>query len=170
MVEIIKIYRETVPALRFIGKKYRNQDRKNGNFAHKWDEWFEKGWFAVLEDCEAAENPEADAFIGLMRWKEGEFEYWIGMFRKEGTEVPAGFSHVDFPEGDLGVVWVSGKPHEVYCHEQECAESLKNQGYKIIPDEEGVFWFFERYACPRFTEPDGEGNIILDICHFVEKE
>ena len=40
----------------------------------------------------------------------------------------------------------------------------------MIPDEEGATWFFERYAAPRFTKPDKKGKIILDICHFAEKE
>jgi len=53
----------------------------------------------------------------------------------------------------------------------EFVVSYKNiQKKRKIWGEEGAFWFFERYACPRFTEPDGEGNNILDICHFVEKE
>lgn len=171
MAEIIKTYREKVPAIRFIGKQYGNQDRVDGTFGSKWDEWFENGWFEELEKLEPAENPEADAFIGLMRRKDGEpFEYWIGMFRKEGTEVPEGFSYVDFPESDLGVVWLYGKGSELYCLEDECAESCKAEGLKIIPDEAGAYWFFERYACPRFTQPDADGCVILDICHFIAKE
>lgn len=48
------------------------------------------------------------------------------------------------------------------------AEKLGGEGYKIIPDEKGAYWFFERYCCPRFTTPDEQGNIILDICHYIE--
>lgn len=31
-----------------------------------------------------------------------------------------------------------------------------------------VWWFFERYVCPRFTTPDAEGKVTLDICHFIK--
>ena len=41
MAEIIKIYREEIPAMRFIGKKYDDF----GN----WGEWFANGWFDEIE-------------------------------------------------------------------------------------------------------------------------
>ena len=28
----------------------------------------------------------------------------------------------------------------------------------------GAYWCFERCGCPGFTEPDAEGNVILDQC------
>ncbi|NLN40953.1 MAG: hypothetical protein GX160_03010 [Clostridiales bacterium] len=49
MAEIIKTYRQSVPAMRFIGKKYEDKDRVNGGFAKQWEEWFSNGWFEVLE-------------------------------------------------------------------------------------------------------------------------
>lgn len=101
--------------------------------------------------------------------KEGEpFEYWIGIFMPESTQVPEKFEYIDFPKSELGVCWVYGKNGNVYCKEDKCAEKLGEEGYKIIPDEKGAYWFFERYCCPRFTTPDDQGNIILDICHFIE--
>ena len=45
---------------------------------------------------------------------------------------------------------------------------LGEEGYKVISDEKGASWFFERCTCPRFTTPDDQGNIILDVCHFIE--
>jgi len=173
VAEITKVYSQTVPAMRFIGKKYTDNDRIDGNFSAKWDEWFKNDWFAVIEKCINARLDEAyqdgDAYIGLMRWKKGEpFEYWIGIFTPENTQVPEGFEHVDFPKSKLGVCWVYGKDGDVYCKEDKCAEKLGEEGYKIIPDEKGAYWFFERYCCPRFTTPDEQGNIVLDICHYIE--
>ena len=40
MAEIIKVFKENIPTMRFIGKKYEN-------FGH-WDEWWQNGWFDVL--------------------------------------------------------------------------------------------------------------------------
>jgi hypothetical protein len=43
-----------------------------------------------------------DAYVGLMRWKEGEpFEYWIGVFCPESAAAPEGYSFKDFEEADL---------------------------------------------------------------------
>ena len=173
MAEIIKVYRQSIPALRFIGKKYGDGDRVNGMFGSKWSEWSQNGWFDILERLTGVNINEiyqdSDAYLGLMRWKEKEpFEYWIGMFLLENTPVPNGFGHIDFPGSALGVCWVYGKENDVFMKEGKCAEKLKEAGFEIIPDEKGALWFFERYGCPRFTTPDDKGNIVLDICYFVK--
>lgn len=173
MPEIIKAYKQSVAALRFIGKKYGDADRENGSFNSKWGEWHTNGWFDVIENQINGKigdiYEDGDAYIGLMRWKESEpFEYWIGIFMPEDTAVPGGFDYVDFPKSELGVCWVYGKESEVYFLEEKCAAKLEEEGYEVIADEDGAWWFFERYACPRFTIPDEEGNIILDICHYIE--
>lgn len=173
MAEIINVYRQTIPAMRFIGKKYTDDERIKGSFSAKWDEWFKNDWFTTIEKCINVKTkevyPDGDAYIGLMRWKKGEpFEYWIGIFMPESTQVPEEFNYIDFPKSELGVCWVCGKNGDVYCKEDKCAERLGEEGYKIIPDENGAYWFFERYCCPRFTTPDEQGNIVLDICHYIE--
>jgi hypothetical protein len=63
---------------------------------------------------------------------------------------------------------VYGKECDLYMHEEECAKELVSKGFEIIPDKKGVYWFFERYGCPRFTTPDDKGNVILDICHYIK--
>ena len=170
MAEIIKTYRQKTKAARFIGKRYTDADRADGNFGSKWNEWFRNGRFNEIEKLIGADldeiNPDGGAYVGLMRDKGGDhndFEYWIGMFAPEGTPVPAGFEFTDFPEGWLGVCWVYGKEGEVYMKEGECGSALVKEGF-IISGE----WCFERYACPRFTTPDEKENIILDICFFIE--
>jgi predicted transcriptional regulator YdeE len=173
MYEITKSYIQKVPALRFIGKKYGDEDRVGGGFGSKWGECFEKGFFEELEafltEELTASYEDAGAYIGLMRCKDGEpFRYYIGMFLPADTEVPEGLQSVDMPEAKLGVCWLHGPEGELYCKEDKCAERLTKEGHEIIPDKEGAWWFFERYGCPRFTTPDEEGNIILDICHYVK--
>jgi hypothetical protein len=178
--KVIKTYRQSVPATRFIGKKYGDEDRPDGHggFGTQWGEWHEKGWFDFLaKNCPKADFEDAGAYIGLMRIKENDkheqtepFQYWIGIFFPEGTEVPEGFDYVDFPASDLGVGWLYGKDSYLYAKEHLAAESCGKQEMKIIPDGEGAYWFFERCVCPRFTKPDKRGKKILDICHFIEKE
>lgn len=91
MTEIVRTYRQTVPAMRFVRKKYGGEDRTNGGLGKRWREWFSKGWFEEPErSCDPRlDHEDGDATIGLMRWKEGEpFEYWIGIFCPEKMVVP----------------------------------------------------------------------------------
>jgi len=172
-VEITKVYKQDVPALRFIGKKYGNDDRVDGMFGKYWGDWFQNGWFDFLvkqtdKDLKSLYE-DGDAYIGLMRWKDGEpFEYWIGVFLPENTSVPDGYSYHDFPKSTLGVCWVYGKESDVYMQEENCAKKLGEEGHEVINDNENAYWFFERYGCPRFTTPDENGKIILDICHYIK--
>ena len=173
MAEIIKTYSENLPALRFIGKKYSDDDRAYGTFGAKWGEWFEKGYFAQLEalfDGKPSEiYPDGDAYLGLMRCKDGEpFEYWIGMFLPENTPVPEDYGFVDFSESKIGVAWVYGEEWDVYCKEGDCMEALGKAGIELDLNKNGAQWCFERYGCPRFTTPDENGKIILDLCFFAK--
>jgi predicted transcriptional regulator YdeE len=126
--EIVKVYKQDVPALRFIGKKYGNNDRVNGMFGKHWEDWFQNGWFSIIE--KQIDNDlktifeDGDAYIGLMRGEDAEsFEYWIGIFMPSGTNVPEGYDYHDFPKSTLGVCWLHGKEPEVYKQEEKC---LKN--------------------------------------------
>ena len=166
--EIIKVYEQNVPALRFIGKKYGNNDRVNGSFGKHWGDWFKNGWFTIIEK-QINTNlktiyEDGDAYIGIMHENsDGQFEYCIGIFLPENTPVPDGFICYDFPESKLGVCWVYGKEDNVYMNEVNCVDKLRGQGYSVKNT-----WCFERYCCPRFTTPDEKGNIILDICFYLE--
>ena len=168
MAEIIKVYRQNVGALRFIGMKYGDGDRIDGNFGAKWDEWHKNGWFGTVENQIGVKLKEiyedGDSYIGLMRGGHGSpFEYWIGIIMPEGTAVPDGFLSIDFPAGDLGVCWIYGKEDEVFMLEGKCGERLEKEGFSVDTE-----WCFERYNCPRYTTPDDKGNIILDICFYVK--
>lgn len=163
-IEIIKTYKEHFPALRLIGKRYLDKDRaENGSFGHKWGEWFQNGWFEVLEKLPQISENE-DSYLGAMRVVGCEFEYWIGMFFLENTPVPEGFEAVDIAPFDVSTCWIYGseKNGEIYglnAHNL-CVAASDEQGF-IRKDND---WCFERYNCPRFTTPDEKGNVILDYC------
>lgn len=173
MPEIIKVYSQIMPKTRFIGKRYLPEDRINGSYSSKWDEWFEHGWFSCIENMYKGNLTDffadSDAYIGLICVKpEERSEYWIGMFLPEGTEVPEGFSYVDFPESKLAVVWVKGNIPAIYSMVEACINQINMEGFTFEPNEKGEFWYFERYNCPRFTSPNENGEVILDICLFVK--
>lgn len=166
MPEIIKCFKEHLPALRLIGKRYSDSDRDSyGSFGGKWGEWFANGWFDQLESLGSL--PENDnAYLGAMRCVNNSFEYWIGMFFPTGTEVPDGYSYVDIPEGDIATCYIYGREDngEIYSMHDACMNKVAEQGFELQKDP----WFFERYNCPRFTTPDEHGNVILDYCAYIK--
>lgn len=171
--EIIKVYAQDLPALRLIGKKYGDADRQNGGFGHLWHQFFVDGSMQAIENAVPFPIREiyedGDAYLGFMRMKEGEpFEYWIGLFTPAGTAVPQGFASLDLPAARLGVCWLHGTTPEVFGKEHLCAEKLEEQGYTLAQEADGAYLFFERYGCPRFTNPDEQGNLILDIGWYIK--
>ena len=166
MAEIIKAYRENVPAMRFIGKKY-------DNFGH-WGEWFANGWFDEIEAAMGGADAiqklwkDGGGYIGLERRKDGEpFEYWLGMFTPADTEVPEGFQFLDFPAASLGICLIYGEEGATHGKAGECAPKLAEEGIQVTPDENGAIWSFENCVCPRYTTPDDKGNVILDYCYYI---
>ena len=168
--EIVKIYKQTIPAVRFIGKKSSNPPN--------WGEWFKNAWFDKIENAMGGADAvkqlfeDAGSYVELTCVKEGEpFEFWLGMFTAPNTEVPEGFLYKDFPEFDLGVFWVYGKENQVMQiprNTHECLDKVFESGMEFAHDEDGAAWEVRRYQCPRYTTPDKDGNIILDYCWMVE--
>lgn len=163
MAEIVKVLREHHPALRFIGIRYTDADRVNGGFGHKWGEWFQKGRFAALEKLGEVKGIE-NGYLGFMRCYP-DFEYWIGMFLSPATAVPDCYGYMDLDEGDIGVCWIKGGENDgsIYDMHEECLQKLEENcmgNYRT--DNTNRSFFFERYNCPRFTDKDEQGNIILD--------
>lgn len=167
MVELVRVYRQDTPRMRFIGRKYGESDRSACGYGHLWGEWFSRNLFAPLEKLyqeHKAGAEDDDAYAALMRTKPGEpFEYWIGMFLAADTEAPEGYEAVDFPEGCMGVAWLKGPESEVYSAEGTAIKACGDAGFLPAADEQGACWYMERYACPRFTQADEKGNVILDI-------
>ena len=163
MAEIIKVYKEKLPAVRFIGKCYTDADRINGGFGHLWGEWFQNGWFAPLEKLGAVKQIE-NGHLGFMRCYPN-FEYWIGVFLPPEVTVPDGYGFIDLAEGEVGICWIKGKDDDgsIYNMHEKCLEKLKENGMsEYRTDDTNRNLFFERYNCPRFTEKDEQDNIILD--------
>ncbi len=167
MVKIIKVFREPVPAMRFIGKKYPD-------FGGWWGEWFANGWFEQIENAMGGIDSiikiweSGGGYVGLERHADNApFEYWIGMFTPADTPVPEGFLSVDFPAGSLGTCWIYGKEAEVH-DTSGCRPALLGEGFELWRDSDGVVWSFENCQCPRYTTPDAEGNVIMDYCYYIK--
>jgi len=163
MAEIINICKEHMPPVRLIGKRYTDENRQNGGFGHLWGEWFQTGRFDTLEKLGKVEGIE-NGCVGFMRCYP-DFEYWIGVFLPPGTGVPDGFDYLDLAEGDTAVAWIKGSDDDgsIYGMHDKCLKAFAENGMtEYRTDGTGRAFFFERYNCPRFTEKDEQGNVILD--------
>lgn len=114
MPEIVKVFKEEISSMRFIGKKYPN-------FGPMWGEWFANGWFDQIEAAMGGTQSitaiweNGGGYVGLERRADGQpFEYWIGMFTPADTPVPDGFDCVDFFGVSLGTCWLYGTEKDVH--------------------------------------------------------
>ncbi len=165
MAEVIKFYKQELPATKFVGKWYEESDKIDDTFGHLWGKWFEEGYFDLIESAACGFFEDSDAYCGLCEMTTEGMKYWIGMFLPLDAEVPEGFTSKEFPPKSLGVFYVYGTEPEVYF--EECFKKLPENGYEWAKDDNGTQWMIERYACPRYTTPDEKGNIILDQCYFL---
>ena len=174
VAEIIKVYKESHPALRLIGRRYTNEDRnEHGMFSDKWGELLGGDFFARLREHATPDSVNEGAAIGICGSKSnggaGEFEYWIGMLFPEGTPDLEGFDSADIPASEVGVCLVKGTEPDVYMQSQRCYGALAAAGFAVPQDmaDMGRWWEFERYT-ERFDEKDAEGNSVLDICVYLK--
>jgi hypothetical protein len=153
-MEIKRVFEETVPASRFIGKKNS-----------EWELFWKNGWFETLE--KAGGKSEFD-YVAMKRVVGGDVEYWIGMLFDVDAVVPEGFDFVDFDEFKAAVFWLYGNPDngELYGLEthNKCLAELPSHGFERRED----YWCIERCNCPRYTTPDDKGNVILDYYISIE--
>lgn len=164
-MKITKVYKESLPCIKLIGKRYTNKDRdESGTFARYWQQCFEENWPDILKQSKCIPQV-SDDLVGAMRMTgdNNEFEYWIGAFLESDAAVPEGFESAQIPAGEVGICWLYGSDKNGELYSMEASDmamaALAEEGWKF--SEKG--WFFERYNCPRFTEPDDKGNVILDI-------
>lgn len=162
-MEIVKVMKESMPDVKLIGKRYTDKDRdEHGTFARYWQQWFGEGLFDALCACKSIPGVSEDSF-GLMRMTEDGFEYWIGALFAPDSDVPGGYDTVAIPAGNVGVCWLRGndKNGEMYSMEASdmAMKALTKSGMSFADDG----WFFERYNKARFTQPDENGFVILDI-------
>lgn len=170
-MEVVKTYKESQPDVRLIGKRYTNEDRDtSGTFGRYWQQCFQEGWPNILKQCKGIPGV-SDDMVGAMRMtgNSGDgFEYWVGVFLAPDAEAPAGFESVDIPAGEVGVCWLHGNEKNGELYGQAASDlsmaALAEKGWTFS----GKGWFFERYNYPRFTEPDKNGEVILDICAFLD--
>lgn len=174
-MEIIKSYRQSLPPVKLIGKKYGDDDRVDGMFAYHWREWINNGWFQLIGDAAGGMESLASLYedgmasLGFMRYKDGApLEYWIGMFVPSDTKAPEGFDELALGAIEVGICWYLGLIDELFGKEHLAMNRLQSEGMEMQLDEQGYIHFFERYNPERYRSQDEQGRMILDIGFVVQ--
>ena len=168
---IIKTYKQKVPSLRFIGKKFKEQITE---FNYKkilvnMDNCRLNNEFELIEKQTTMELKKlyegGNADISLIKINDEYVEYWLGIFMPEGTEISPqlckqGYEAIDFPKSTLGVCTVYGKRDVIINYHDECKKEYP------VPDK----LFFQRFNWHRFYEEDKFGNRLIEYCYFIRGE
>ena len=165
MGRLVKFEIGDIPDILLVGKEIRHnmeeQMKGNNPLPGFWDKCFSEGIFEPLEKQESSIFD--DAYVGIMTdWATGDgcFSYIVGMLMKPDAIVPQGFISRKIKAVKAGIGWIQGKDVSDVCsNAHELTEQkLKADGHSC----EKMSWCMEFYNCPRFTTPDGNGEIILD--------
>ena len=165
MGELIKFEIGELPDILIVGKEIRHSMEalmKGDNpIPAFWDLCFSEGIFAELEDQSG--NIHDPAYVGVMvDWDrgDGDFSYIVGMLMKTGADVPDGFICREVNATKVAIGWIKGADVADVCSKahEYTEKALKAEGFTC----KKITWCMELYNCPRFTEPDENGDIILD--------
>jgi len=171
--KIVRTFKQDIPALRFIGKRYsskhENSEEVFDEILESMDNWCYNHTFDAIEkqsDTDLGKLYESgDSFVGLIRKKEGAvFEYWLGIFMPRETDVPAEYEMIDFPESELGICRVYGKRNAIIHYDADCRKKLAEEGIECQENEK---WFYQRFNWRGFFEEDKFGKRLLDYCYYL---
>lgn len=158
--KLVNLQVKELPRMYVVGRAIRvKMDMEENPIPALWDRCFAEGTFETLE---ALEDYHLDKdYVGwLGDWSEDSFVYICGMLMKPEVPVPEGFDWRELAPAKAGVGWIKGRVPEVLFHAHDLTlEALLEAGYE--PDH-GAGWSMELYNCPRYTNPDENGELILD--------
>jgi len=162
MSVLVNFQFRSLPALRVIGKAvHPKMDMKENPIPAFWEKCFSDGTFKVLSEL-PAEHVDKD-YVGLMcDWGEGQetWTYICGMLLAAGTPVPEGFDYKDIPAATAAVAWIQGPEKENYQVAHPLTQQeLEKRGFRF---DQSAGWCMEYYNCPRFTQAQPNGDVILD--------
>ncbi len=163
--EVVHWEVKEIPLLKVIGKSVRPHfpdiQGPNNPLPVFWDQCFADGTMGVLDGM--VEQQWDPGYVGWMgEWDDTSqtFLYMVGMLMHPDAPVPAGFVDRVVEPCQAFVAWVHGPESSVYMATHPLTEqAMKEQGYSY---DNAAGWSMELYNCPRFTEPDANGEIIID--------
>jgi|GEM_PF-645932 len=175
---IIETYKQQIPALRFIGKKFIEpfNDNTYKKINTNLDIMRSNSEFDEIEKLSKADIKTiykgSNFYTCLIRKKsEGLIEYLLGMFIQEKSNIQSDYEItdyeiIDFPKSELAVCSVYGKRDIIINYDKECRRKLENE--KILKNDiDTGNWFLQRFNWNKFCGEDKFGNRILEYCYFI---
>jgi hypothetical protein len=162
--EIIKCERISHPPVRFIGKRYTQYPN--------WNDFWANNWFEEIEKAGKQAEVNDGSYCVLTGFGPEGIDFYLGEFFPQNTLVPEGFDHADLPAMDAGLFYIRGTVDECYGvvmnRRDEMMSELAKNGMAVTQGDEPIRWVsFERDNCPRLTDPDEYGNVILDYAIYL---
>ncbi|MCL2151056.1 MAG: hypothetical protein FWH50_02395 [Coriobacteriia bacterium] len=172
--EIIGCELVTHPPLRFVGKRFDTYP--------DWSQAWVNGWFDIIEQTSEIAFINDDSYCVLRGNANGSDVYYLGEFCVEGSKVPAGLDYADLSASSAAIAYIKGKIEEVYAltadnNKPTLLAAFADSGIEFpadaisaastTTDPEPRWLSFERDNCPRFTDPDAQGNVILDFAVYL---
>lgn len=165
MVKIIKTEINQLPEVFVVGKKITvkmpNKPEINPIPA-LWDTCFSDNTFDYL--MKYRDLLFNDAYVGWMSdfsSDNGTFTYICGMLMKsDNLSLDDGFVSRKIEPVTVGIGWIQGStvPEICFAAHSLVEKAVQEKGYSC----NHATWCMEVYNCPRFTQPDENGEIILD--------
>ncbi len=154
-----------LPQLQVVGKGMRVQFRAvqgpENPLPEFWDQCFADGTMSTLDAM--TDHHLDSSYVGWMgEWDDEsqEFLYIVGMLLDADAPVPRGFDLRVIEPCQVFISWVHGPESRIFSSAHTLsAKMLNEQGYVY---DETAGWSMELYNCPRFTDPDANGELILD--------
>lgn len=120
-----------------------------------WKTCFKDNTFKTLETLN--DFVYDNSYVGYMTLH----SYTCGMLMKIGCPQPGGgFTTQTIMPSKVAVGWIRGNENDLYMNAHGLTEkALEEWGYRYNP---ACKWSMELYNCPRFTQKDQDGKVILD--------
>lgn len=163
MAKLIKLETIDLPKVYVVGKeiKVNMEEMMKGNspIGEFWEKCMNDDTFETLQK----QNVYSNDYVGFMTdWDKGDgnFIYSCGMLLLDSIAPTDEYTVREIAPTKIGLSWIQGKDITDVCvnaHDMTI-EALKENGQAIG----NMSWSMEVYNSPRFTNPDENGNIILD--------
>jgi predicted transcriptional regulator YdeE len=162
--KLVKFEVKKLPKLCVIGKEIRAKMTEmmgpNNPIPAFWEKCMSEDVFTTLGKA-LSESIYDSAYVGFMKMlNEDEVVNVCGMLMKPDAKAPEGFVKYDIESFTAGIGWVQGKEPDIYTAEHTLVEeALIKAGYTY---DASKGFAIELYNCPRFTNPDENGNKTID--------
>jgi len=161
--KLIKFEIKELPDLRVIGKEIiikMSEFQQHNPIPEFWGKCLNDNTFGYLEQ-ELKDQMYSPDYVGYMQMLNAdEFTNVCGILMKPDAPVPDGYVSYDVKAFTSGVSWIQGTEPDIYIGEHTLTEpEIDKAGYKY---DESKGFTIEAYNCPRYTQPDENGNRIID--------